>query len=271
MKPYLIYTFNWDDASAGNIVLHKLAQALHKRFPNDVYVLAIEQNGMSIPGIYSCQDDRDNCIAIYPEVIGGNPFSCGSVVRYLLNVPGAIGGPSSFPVEDFLFVYSNIFNSRIGLPKDRILYTPCLNTQRFRDKGFIRTKVFYYKGKGNTGFALGVDPLPAGTSFRGAERQEELVNLLNQTSILFSYDCVTAMNEVARLCGCPVVLMPNHQWTREDCLLLDTWEAGGMGYGLEEMEYAKDTINSTRLKERYDELEIRFQKQLDNFISVTQG
>jgi len=271
MKSYLIHTYNWDDASAGNIVLHKLAFALWKRFPNNVFVLADDQNGMNIPTIHQCKEDLNTCIAVYPEVIAGNPFNSSTVVRYLLNIPGVIGGPSTFPKSDILFAYSGIFNSRIGLPKDRILYAPCLNTERFRDKGFIRTKAFYYKGKGLAKFALGVDQLPVGTAFRGNEKQEELVNLLNHTAILFSYDCVTAMNEVARLCGCPVVLMPNDQWSREDCLLLDTWEAGGMGYGLEEMNYAKNTISSKKLKERYDELEIRFQKQLDNFISVTQG
>jgi hypothetical protein len=270
MKPYLIYTYPWDNSSAGNIVLHKLADALSKRFPGIVYTLAPDPR-VDAKHISKCTVDRKYCIAVYPEVFGGNVFGCGTIVRYLLNVPGMFGGPKGFSREDIQFAFSNFFNRKIGLPSSRILTVPYLDLNQFYDKKMERVGPLYYRGKGQAPHCTPVPYLGTGLDYRGEHGQNALREILNQCTVLYSYDCISAMNEIARLCGCPVVLIPDDYWTLEDCKSLDTWNSGGIGFGLEEEEKAKSTINPEKLRETYDWFETIFQLQLDNFIRVTQG
>ena len=106
MKPYFVYTFPWDNSSAGNIVLHKLADALSKRFPDFVYTLSPDSR-VEAKHLSKCNVHPKDCIAVYPEVFGGNPFNCGTIVRYLLNIPGIFGGPKCFAREEIQFAFSN--------------------------------------------------------------------------------------------------------------------------------------------------------------------
>lgn len=269
MKPYFVYTFPWDNSSAGNIVLHKLADVLSKRFPDMVYTLSPDSR-VDAKHISKCSVHPKDCIAVYPEVFGGNPFNCGTVVRYLLNIPGTFGGPKCFAREEKQFAFSNFFNRKIGLPNSRILTVPYLNMDNFYDKKMERTGPLFYRGKGQAPNCTPVPYLGTGIDYRGDEGQRSLCGILNQCTVLYSYDCVSAMNEIARLCGCPVVLISDGYWTKEDCQHLDTWYSGGIGYGFEEEEMAKNTINPEKLRETYYWFETIFQLQLDNFIKVTQ-
>ena len=78
------------------------------------------------------------------------------------------------------------------------------------------------------------------------------------------------MNEISQLCGCPVVVFPNPRWSKKECSLLINWEAGGIGYGLEETDYAMKTIDSEKLRKLHYLQAINFQYQLYNFIKITQ-
>src|SRR3954469_3045856 len=44
-------------------------------------------------------------IVIYPEIVSGNPLQARKVVRWALNNPGLLGGDSSYPDEEMVFVY----------------------------------------------------------------------------------------------------------------------------------------------------------------------
>lgn len=271
MKPYLIYTLPFTYHSAGAMVLQKLAKYLHDFYPNNVFVLSEKQDNFNIPLIKDCKINRRDCIAIYPEGVEGNPFNCEVVVRYLLNLPGTFGGPTSYPSTDLLFVYSDFFNLKMNLPKDRILTTPCINTNVFYDMKLKRIKKLYYVGKGKFYGNLEADNIGAGKDFEGIEGQKKLSIILNQCQLLYSFDSVTAMTEIARLCGCPVVIMPNDQWSKEDLKSSLNYDAGGLGYGLEDESYALISIDSDKMKQAHIEWERSFKKQLNNFIKITQS
>jgi O-antigen biosynthesis protein len=270
VKPYLVHTYPWREASAGEIVLHKLAEALFKKFPEDVFVLASKQNKIKIPTLDKCKEDKEGCIGIYPEVVKGNPLQCGRAVRYLLNLPGVCGGPKEFPEEDLLFVYSKFFNNKIGLPEDRILTTPCIDIDVFYDRRLDRKGKLYYIGKGRDSGAVKVPSIGKGHDYMGEEGQKRLAYILNKCELLYSYDSVSAMYEIARLCGCPVVIMPDDKWTKEDCRSILNWDAGGVGYGLDEEAYAMATCDSSRIRKAHEDWVLLFQKQLTTFIEITQ-
>jgi glycosyltransferase involved in cell wall biosynthesis len=271
MKPYLICTLPWNEMSAGITVLWKLSQALYERFPGNVFVVDKYQGPHSIPTVDQCKTSRQDCIAIYPEVVTGNPLNAGSVVRYLLNLPGVIAGPLFFPESEQLFIFSNFFNQKMNYHQDRVLTVPYLPYKRFKDLHQERGGKLYFIGKGIVSQSLDAKNLGNGIDFNGIDGQDFLINKLNHCEVLYSYDSVTAMTAIARLCGCPVVIIPNPQYTREECQVEDTWGLGGIGYGLEEEEYAKETIDSEKLVEYYEKELSNFDSHLDRFIEITQS
>lgn len=270
MKPYMIHTFPWYDGSAGEKVLHMLAKALWERFPNDTFVLADKQGKLNIPTVSQCSAPRVDCIGIYPEVTHGNPLECGTIVRYLLNVPGVFGGPASYLPTDVLFIYHQFFNNKVGLPENRILTTPYVDTKVFYNMGLERAGRLYYQGHGRVYGSLNVPNIGNGWKHNGEEGQKALAVTLNKCELLYSFDSITAMYEIARLCGCPVIIMPNAQWSKEECKAIQTWDAGGIGYGLEDEAYVLATIDSEKMKASVEAGERVFQGQLDNFIQITQ-
>jgi hypothetical protein len=252
------------------MVLWKLAQYLYKKFPDKVFVVDKNQGPFSIPTYDKCKELKKDWIAIYPEVVTGNPLSAGTVVRYLLNLPGVIGGPVIFPESDLMFVYSEFFNRKMNYSADRVLKTPYLEYERFQDLHQKRSEKFFYKGKGTVDKKLNAEDLGSGKTFSGPGGQDALVARLNRCEVLYSYDSISAMIEIARLCGCPVVIIPSSQYSKEDCQAIGSWSAGGIGYGLEEESYAKKTINSDRLRAYYKDELASFDSKLNRFVEITQ-
>ena len=59
--------------------------------------------------------DNVDFVAIYPEIIHGNPAKAKTVVRYLLNKPGVmssggIPGPTSFAPDEITYVFSKMIS-----------------------------------------------------------------------------------------------------------------------------------------------------------------
>ena len=73
------------------------------------------------------------------------------------------------------------------------------------------------------------------------------------------------MTELARLCGCPVVLIPNGEYTEEK---YKEHEMGmdGLGWGKMPEPFDSDTF-----RERYMTLKETFYTKLDNFVRITQN
>jgi len=82
--------------------------------------------------------------------------------------------------------------------------------------------------------------------------------------VLYCYDNITAMTELARLCGCPVVLVPNGEYTEEK---YREHEMGmeGLGWGK-----IPEPFGSNKFMERYKNLKEVFYDKLNNFIEITQ-
>lgn len=277
MKSYAVFTFDWSYISAGLFVLHTLAHKL-QGMGLPVYLNVESQNPdwEHIPILDEYVGDRKDLIGIYPEIFGGNPFNAGTVVRYLLHLPGYFGGPEIFDKKDLLFTHSRFFNQRIGLPEDRIIFFPYLNTSNFYDMGLERKYKYYYARKGNSNLDSRIADLPPITvnlnDYEGKEGQKLLAEKLNQTEVLYCYDNVTAMIDIARLCGCPVVLIPDGFWTEEECKKFSGWEVGGICYDIENEDYARSTISSQDIKNYYEvTLEEEGKRSLKRFMRITQN
>lgn len=276
MRPYFIFTPDWSKYSAGVVVLHTLAHRL-KLMGLPVYLNTPIQNPQwgRLPIIAEFTQDKNKAIAVYPEIVNGNPYQCKTVVRYLLHLPGFFGGPTFFNNSDLLFVHSNLFNQRIGLPKERVLFFPYLDTNIFYDMKMERSLKFYFRRKENGTYPdpriAEVPSIGTGKENESEDAQKNLAIRLNKTKVLYCYDNVTAMVDIARLCGCAVVMIPDGFWTEQECRHFGGWEAGGIAYGVERESEAVDSVSSEAMKKYYTvDAEVQAKIAMLKFIKATQ-
>lgn len=208
--------------------------------------------------------------AIYPEIIHGNPFGSERVVRYILNRPGVMAsygvpGPQSFG-DDEIYVFSRIYDT-FNVDDEHILFLPILNLHIFKDYKRNRTQTCYFVGKGTDQNLHPADSIPITREF--AQDQQQLAELLNNCHTMYTYENPTAMNEIARLCGCKVVFFPEGSATPYTKKELETlYEPGmqGVAFGRDDSVQ----LDVKKFRKTYIELIREFEKKLDTFIIHTQ-
>lgn len=215
---------------------------------------------------------KGDCIAIYPEIQNGNPANATTVVRYILNKPGVVpalmsdgslvSGPTEFDQNDRLYYFSRLFGETTV---DKYLFLPILDLHTFKDQHKQRTKTAYFVGKGmNYGLNYIHQPDSILIDRELAQDQQALADLLNECQVLYCYDPVSAMLELARLCGCRIVLI-NPLYTKEE---FAKYEPGmnGISWGKDEgVELWTGAFRS-----HYESMVRKFSDDLDFFIEETQ-
>lgn len=210
--------------------------------------------------------DDPNFVAVYPEIYTGNEAGAKTVVRYILAPPGEMShngypGPTQFDPSDILYSFSKM----IYKTDDRhTLFLPILNTYLFKDQGKKRTKTCFYVGKKHN---LGLHPEDSiEVSRYTAGDQNKLADILNECQVMYCYDHRTAMTEIARLCGCRVVVIPSTVPMEEFKL----YEPGmnGITWGVDGKEVKLDVAEFRR---HYLEMKDIFNRKLDWFVEETQN
>jgi tetratricopeptide (TPR) repeat protein len=193
-RRYVIVSPVYRHNSAGIRVLYNLQQWLI-RAGYDAIVI----NYLTGLDISQFADD----IAIYPDVVSGNPLKCRRVVRYLLNHPGRIGGDLAFPPHELALAHSRDIAIHT---KGAIFYIP--STEGFFiNKGLDRTHDAFYIGKGKN---LNVHPTDAiQITHAWPPKRAQLADFLNRTRNVYIYDDMTVVSYEAKLCGCNIFLIKN--------------------------------------------------------------
>ncbi len=215
-------------------------------------------------------DDPTQCIAIYPEIAHGNPIGATTIVRYILNKPGVMWsygrpGPTEFDKSDKIYVFSRIYDT-FNVDDDHLLFLPIINLNLFKDQGKKRTRTAYYIGKGHDVEAHPKDSILIDSSV--TSDQQGLADLLNTCKVMYTYENPTALNEIARLTGCPVVYLSAGAgvfYSKEE--LDKKYEPSNIGlfYDEEPKEF-----DPTAFRKHYLSLIDKFEKKLDKFIEETQ-
>lgn len=214
-------------------------------------------------------------IAIYPEIQEGNPANASKVVRYILNKPGVVPaiysdgtikkGPTSFGKNDILYYFSRLF----GETDDKhYMFLPIVNLHLFKNKKKKRTKTAFMLGKAvqypDTKFKL-IHPNDSFEITREfAQNQQALADLLNECEVLYCYDPVSAIMEIARLCGCRVIIIPSI-YSKEE---FSKYEPGMNGINWDGDEGIK--VDSDAFYGHYSGMVKAFSNRLDEFIEETQ-
>ena len=191
--PYLVWSFDYSHASAGPKVLHRLCHELNEAGQE----AAIGNGYRTNPEWNTPRGDppiKGDWCAIYPEVVSGNPWNAPRVARWVLNVPGLLGGDREYDPAEMVFSFSTLF---LDAP---LLYLPAIETDIYTDRHEPREGELHYVGKGVPGDTVGTQPI----TLAMREDRYALADALNRASLLRSFDAVSGMNNIALLCGCPV-------------------------------------------------------------------
>lgn len=198
-------------------------------------------------------------VAIYPEIVNGNPLEGTKVIRYILQTPGVMAnygvpGPSTEEIKatsDDVYVFSRIYDT-FGVDDNHILFLPIINLHLFYDQGRKRNKTCYLVGKGVNQNKHPEDSIELTRDF--ASDQKALSNLLNECHTFYCYDRLSAMMEVARLCGVRVQYYGGMD--------LSLYEPGTNGIDSD--------LDVKKFREHYKGLIKTFEKRLHIFIAATQ-
>lgn len=254
-KPYLIRTPDFDPTSGGIRAMYGLYGWLLAKGE-----IALLNSRMDVPAV-----------GIYPEIYHGNDLETETTVRWILQTPGVMasfGNPSptteeymSNPIyeKDKFYVFSKVYDT-IGVPDDHVLFLPILNLKVFNNKVKKRTKTCFLVGKGQNQFKHPEDSIELTREF--ARDQQALADLLNECHTLYCYDRLTAMMDIARLCGVRVQYYGG--LLKEE---LEKYETGMNGLGYEDEE---KSLSPFLFRENYLDLIDTFEKRLDKFIVDTQ-
>ena len=191
-------------ASAGVRMLHKLRDELRARgYEAGVFYWS----GKGLHGDWTAdlitQSVQDNDVVVYPEIVWGNPLRFRNVARWVLNVPGHLGGPLSFSGDEMVFSWAPAFLT--GYPY--LTLDTVDHSLFYEDKSIEKDMIctFVYKG----GKCRDI-PEEAGAkriTMQWPPTRKECADLLRRTKILYTFDGVTALIEEAQLCGAKVKIV----------------------------------------------------------------
>ncbi len=231
----------------GVVALHRLCYLLRQRGAN----AAIYSNPPT-PDIYgnsivSFQPD----IAIYPEVVNGNPLNARHVVRWLLNTPGAvvghdgIRGDGVYGHDDLICHYADRF--AVNYPQSELLFTFDLFPQWIHNE---ERESRWRQGD--------ICVVRKGRNKKKEERILDARELLlfdcqpyffgwyaRRAEHFYSYDTATWLSVQAVLCGCKSTVIPDdgvsaEQWRESHWLFKH-----GIGYGLDD-DYGDETRDKVK-------------------------
>lgn len=252
-KPYSIWLPNWDSTSGGIRVLYGL------------YGWMLIKGQIIYQNVIS-----DDFIGIYPEVVSGNPLKTNRSIRYILNTPGVMafnGLPSPTTNEykndpqykdDDFYVFSKIYDT-FGVNEDHLLFLPIINLHLFKNHDKRRTKTCFIVGKGVNKHWHPEDSIELTREF--ASDQGKLAELLNECKMLYGYDHLTALYDIARLCGCPVTYFGDATYDE-----LKDYEPG-----LDGIDFGSGIVwNPEMFRFNYENMVQDFSIKLDRLIESTQ-
>lgn len=250
-RPYHIYAPEYTEQSAGAKALHFLARELSAA-GETITIVPFGRDALPSVG----------AIAIYPEIIVGNPLGASRVVRWLLYYAGRYRGNHEFPHRDKVWGYTTRIARAFGT--DKVLFLPTIDEKIFvPPTSGTRAGACFYAHKyrsfyGKVPDAHGVEITNPGQS------REEIIRLFQTSEVFYTYED-TALTIEAALCGCPVVCLPSEVFP--ECCGLEEFNAG-IAWGVDEITKAQDTVRNAH--EQYAGLKANFKTQLSAFIQDTQ-
>lgn len=269
---FVIFSLPFQAHIGGAIALYNLARIIDEA---GFLCKIFDMNGLNLPNSifdkYATEGDvNENTVVVYPEIIVGNPLNAKYVVRWILCEIG-IHCPSDIYTTwgkyDFVYHYGT-YNSRKDV-KDYNLICPLYTSPALKDHGKSRDGYCHIIRKGHK-FHKSLKYIhPSDSLFLDDNlSQEILIEIFNRKEYLISYDPYSYICAMAALCGCIPIIVPIAGTTKEEwfkslstSVILEEsgeCELKGIAYGLEEVEYARNTLQELRYQQ---EIQIKYGKE----------
>lgn len=221
-------------------------------------------------------------IAVYPEVIHGNPLNANCVVRYILNHTGLLGGPAAFPETDLrVFYLKEYLSTGFDAEHSLLMTVPVFDFSVFNniDNEFDdkRSGVVVYPGRCKDAEKYRPELFKDTTVITDEwpSSPREMAGVLRRSKVLYSFVNSAIIGE-AVYCGCPVVMVDS-PFTRRPKDYFDKKSVKGHasipGVTFLDNEEAIDEARR-RTAELYavrQAAEDEFTEQLEAFIEKTQS
>jgi hypothetical protein len=275
--PIVVWAGDFDENSGGQIVLHVLAYRL-KELGQDVYIAnesTIEPWGivrgavqrikywnrarlarkrkqppprgrdllchqtMPIPTLRHLP--KEPFVAVYPEIVDGNPFGAPHVVRWLLHRAGFHNNAARFTQGEVTFFYQAAFaEGTVEVDQKRHLQVRWLRTDIYRDEMLPeRSGSCRMVRKGTGTFSPGLAEGDAAPLLDGMTHAQ-IAAIFNRCDRFYCHDPYTMYLYYAALCGCIPIVVP------QPGLDAKSWRDGfelkqGVAYGEDELDFARAT------------------------------
>ncbi len=284
-NPYYIVAPPYTRMSAGVRTLHVLARALRSRGYETYIVTSLKPR--ELPATHPAfnlpiLDSRivnlhfsegRTPIVVYPETIHGNPLAAPDVVRYILNYPGHLGGPTSFDSTEQLIYYSEDLKG----PNEEgfCLFIPISDPRIFKPpaSGTIRKGVAVYAGKYRNYhrgeyFGVSGEFIEITRDRPDSQSLKQIIHILQTSEVLYCYEN-SAIALEAVLCGCPVVMFKNEHFKRQIAETELTTNGISFSADADSIDLARAGVKAYR--ENYIAKFDKFWQQLDKFIEISQS
>lgn len=282
----LIYVYSppWRANSAGIKVLHFLVHSLNQ-IGNDAWLVlsnpTVRNEPITNPKLNTpilTQEKADNHFAerrnpwvVYSETVPGNPLGASKVVRYLLNFPGTLGGPSQFEDGEVIVSYSKTISDSYK-NSDSTLFIPIVDLEELPDeisaenkKGSLIYAGKYRKFIGNPDISKIEDPVEIFRDGPRKQSREQVLQMLNEAKVIYVYENSTIATE-ALLLGTVCIFVPNRFLN----LNISKFELGedGIGYfgDIDSIEQA--WVNVGKYKFAYNHAVEAFWSSIQDFESL---
>lgn len=234
--------------SGGIMVLYKLADKM-SLIGEDVTIVTKNKNNFPVKNF-------DQSVAIYPEIVNGNPFGSATVVRWILNTPGVCGGDGIYQPDDIVFKYADDYSiPDESMNRGLLTVFNIKDTRKFTNKNkHIPGTVCHLVRKGtgkkqiyHSDHSLCID------NYSNKGGHDYLRTIFDQYETFVSYDHATFISVQAALSGCLSIVIPQEGLSREEWKKKDLYHGYGRSYGLDDQEWAIST--QEKLRARIEELE----------------
>lgn len=278
--PYYIVAPDYRDNSAGVRVMHRLCDLLNAS-GNDAYIVGAEHLNPSLrtpllddATLTRHRRQRKVPIAVYSDIVTGNPLNASVCVRYMLNKEGTINGNKiNADKADLFFYYSPAFTPDEKGPFHYLrLHTHDLDLFQ-ADPLSAKTGPLLYLNRIPVS-AIDFSALPADIELLSNLHPlslTELAKKLQSATALYSYES-SGTCTLAMLCGCPVVAMTLPGFEQLGFSRKALAPYGGCGYALTDSESDLQSARDSLPRFRQGMLNVAraLQNELLAFIDITQ-
>jgi hypothetical protein len=276
---FVIYSPAFQSNIGGVVALYNLGRIIDQAgFSCKIF----DQNGLNLPNSifekYVTEVDiNENTVVVYPEITFGNPLNAKYVVRWILCELG-IHCPhdiyKTWDQNDFVYHYAT-YNPEKDIKNYNILAPLYLNPA-LKNHGKSRNGYCHIIRKGHK-FHKPLKYIHPQDSLLLDDNlsQEILIDILNIKEYLVCYDPYSFISVMAAFCGCIPIVIPlaetsKKEWFKSLSLsaILEQYgehELKGIAYGIEEIEYARQTLHEVRYQQ---EIHIKYgEKSVHRFIN----